>query len=100
MHLKRRILLQKSFHSITRKNHKNPSPWYASCPAGLLFSVKVTYLVKHMFFLLSCVRPDQVFEGKRHGVHPQNGIPGFALHFPKELSYGYLRFEDNGKIPL
>ena len=24
----------------------------------------------------------------------------FFLHFPKELSYGYLRFEGNGKIPL
>ena len=22
------------------------------------------------------------------------------MHFPKELSYGYLRFEGNGKIPL
>ena len=22
------------------------------------------------------------------------------LHFPKELIYGYLRFEGNGKIPL
>jgi hypothetical protein len=30
---------------------------------------------------------------KRHGVQPQNGIPGFSLHFSKELSYGYLRFE-------
>ena len=35
----------------------------------------------------------QVFEGKRHGVQPQNGIPDFSLHFPKELSYDYLRFE-------
>ena len=42
----------------------------------------------------------QVFEGKSHGVHPQNGIPGFSLHFPKELSNGYLWFEGNGKIPL
>ena len=31
----------------------------------------------------------QVFEGKRHGVHPQNGIPGFSFHFSKELSYGW-----------
>ena len=22
------------------------------------------------------------------------------MHFPKELSYGYFRFEGNGKIPL
>ena len=42
----------------------------------------------------------QVFEGKRHCVHPQNGTPGFSLHFPKQLSYGYLRFEGYGKIPL
>ena len=32
-------------------------------------------------------------------VHPKNRITGFSLHFPKELSYGYLRFEVNGKIP-
>ena len=33
------------------------------------------------------------------GVQPQNGIPGFSLHFPKELSYGYLRkvHWENGK---
>ena len=37
------------------------------------------------------------FWGKRHGFQPQNGIPSFSLHFPKELSYGYLRFEGNGK---
>ena len=48
---------------------------------------------------LQCFQ-QQVFEEKRHGVQPQNGIPGFSLHFPKELSYGYLRFEGNGKIPL
>ena len=41
-----------------------------------------------------------VLEKKRLVVQPQNGIPGFSLHFPKELSYGYLRFEGNGKIPL
>ena len=33
------------------------------------------------------------FEKTRHGVQPQNGIPGFSLHSPYELSYGYLRFE-------
>ena len=38
----------------------------------------------------------QVFEGKRLAVHPQNGIPGFSLHFPLEPSYGYLRFDGNG----
>ena len=27
-------------------------------------------------------------------------IPYFFLHFPNELSYGYLRFEGNEKIPL
>jgi hypothetical protein len=40
-----------------------------------------------------------VFEGKRHVIHPLNGIPDFSLHFPKEISYGHLRFEGNGKIP-
>ena len=27
----------------------------------------------------------------------KNGITDFSLHFPKELSYGYLTFEGNGK---
>ena len=27
-------------------------------------------------------------------------IPGFSLHFPLELSYGYPWFEGSGKIPL
>ena len=27
-------------------------------------------------------------------------IPVLFFHFPKELSYGYIRFEGNGKIPL
>jgi hypothetical protein len=27
-------------------------------------------------------------------------IPDFFLHFPNKLSYGYLRFEGDGKIPL
>ena len=35
-------------------------------------------------------------EEKRLGVQPQNGIPGFILHFPLE-PYGYLRFEGNGE---
>ena len=26
--------------------------------------------------------------------------PDFFLHFPNELCYGYLRFEENGKISL
>ena len=30
----------------------------------------------------------------------EDGIPGFSLHFPKEGSNGYLRFEGNEKIPL
>ena len=27
-------------------------------------------------------------------------IPDFFFHFPYELSYGYLRFEGNGKVRL
>ena len=38
-----------------------------------------------------------VLEKKRLGVQPQNGIPDFSSYFPKELSYGYFRFEGNGK---
>ena len=32
--------------------------------------------------------------------NPLFRIPGFFLHFSLELSYSYLRFEGNGKIPL
>ena len=51
-------------------------------------------LLKRTVHLTTC------FEGKRHGVQPQNGIPSFSLHFPLELSYGYLCLKGNGKIPL
>ena len=46
---------------------------------------------------LQCFQ-QQVFEEKRHGVQPQNGIPGFSLHFPKELSYGQVRLENAKKV--
>ena len=53
-----------------------------------------------MFVRSAVIHLTTVFWGKRHGVQPQNGLPGFSLHFPEELGYGYLRFEGNGKIPL
>ena len=34
------------------------------------------------------------------GSNPLFIISDFFLHFPNELSYGYLGFEGNGKIPL
>ncbi len=39
---------------------------------------------------------------RKRGVasNPLFIIPGFFLHFSLEPSYGYLRFEGNGKIPL
>ena len=39
---------------------------------------------------------------RKRGVasNPLLIIPGFSLHFSLEPSYGYLRFEGNGKIPL
>ena len=42
-----------------------------------------------------------VLEKKRLGIQPQNGIPGFILHFPLELSYGYLiGLKEMGKFLL
>ena len=41
-----------------------------------------------------------ILEKKRLGVQPTFHNTTFFLHFPNELSYGYLRFEGNGKIPL
>jgi hypothetical protein len=32
------------------------------------------------------------FEGKRHGVQTQNGIPGFSLHFPKKPKLAIAKF--------
>ena len=52
----------------------------------ILLTINQIIMVRNYYF-------KQVFEGKRHGVQPQNGIP-------KELGYGYLRFEGYGKIPL
>ena len=39
---------------------------------------------------------------RKRGVasNPLLIIPGFFLHFSLEPSYGYFRFEGNGKIPL
>ena len=39
-----------------------------------------------------------MLEKKWLGVQPLFILPGFSLHFPLELSYGYLRFEGNGKM--
>ena len=61
------------------------------------FEAKNLYLL-HIRFGITPLQ--QVFEKKRHGVRRQNGIPGFSMHFLKESSYGSLRFERNGKIPL
>ena len=60
--------------------------------------INYCYLLNRYMFLQ--LRQIIVFEEKRLGFQPQNGIPGFILYFPLEPSYGYLRFEGNGKIPL
>ena len=41
-----------------------------------------------------------ILEKKRLGVQPTFHNTTFFLHFPNELSYGYLRFEGNGEIPM
>ena len=38
-----------------------------------------------------------ILEKKRLGVQPTFHNTTFFLHFPNELSYGYLRFEGNGE---
>ena len=52
----------------------------------------------HTTFSYLLNRPNSVERGL--ASTPLFIIPGFSLHFPLELSYGYLRFEGNGKIPL
>ena len=69
------------------------SPWFEFLNHLVVMGVNPILLFK------SSGPKQQFFERKRHGVQPLNGIPGFSLHFSKELSYGYLRFEGNGKIP-
>ena len=66
-----------------------------------LYSWLILDTVQNLIFSSHIQPQKQVFEGQKHGVQPQNGIPGFSLHFPKELtqlSYGYLRFEENVKF--
>ena len=41
-----------------------------------------------------------ILEKKWLDVQPTFHNTRLFLHFPNELSYGYLRFEGNGKIPL
>ena len=60
----------------------------------LLTRSSLTALGKNFLFNISTWR--------KRGVasNPLFIIPGFFLHFSLEPSYGYLRFEGNGKIPL
>ena len=41
---------------------------------------------------------NRFFDGKRLGVHPQNGIPGFILHFPLDLAMATLGLKEMGKF--
>jgi hypothetical protein len=46
---------------------------------------------------------NQILTRRKRGMAASNPlfiIPGFFLHFPNELFYGYPRFEGNGKISL
>ena len=49
-----------------------------------------------------CTKPFNISTWRKSGLasNPLFIIPGFFLYFSLEFSYGYLRFEGNGKIPL
>ena len=51
---------------------------------------------------ISCNRFNRWSKWSKRGIAstPLFIIPDCFLHFPNELSYGYLRFEGNRKIPL
>ena len=53
-----------------------------------------------MFGLGQKVLSRLAFKGGMASNPKMEHVPGFSLHFPKEISYGYLRFEGNGKILL
>ena len=55
---------------------------------------KIEAFLKSFLFNISTWRKSSL------ASNPLFRIPGFFLHFSLELSYGYLRFEGNGKIPL
>jgi hypothetical protein len=75
-------------------------------PPHLEFLVPIIYKKNNHFskFLLlqSYLKYLNRLPRRRRGMasNPLFIIPDFFLHFPSELSYGYLRFEGNGKIPL
>ena len=63
-----------------------------------IWSVKHLVKKKENLFLIYFNR--RCWRKRGLSSNPLFIIPGFSLHFPWELSYGYLRFEGNGKIPL
>ena len=54
-------------------------------------------LIEFFWSDLTFNRPNSVERGL--ASTPLLIIPGFSLHFPLKLSYGYLRFEENEKNP-
>ena len=86
-----------------RRIERLVNPAYSELPAFLVQDggLNSGFMIAHCTAAaLGKFFKQHVFEGKRHGVQSQNRIQGFSLHFPKEISYGYLRFEGNGKIPF
>ena len=71
------------------------------------FDHQLTYCVKLSIamsfkFVNSLLLSFNISTWRKSGLasNPLFIIPGFFLHFSLELSYGYLWFEGNGKIPL
>ena len=58
--------------------------------------------MKQRYSRISKLGEDNFFDLQRvkSSRFPKSLTTGFSLHFPKELSYGYLRFEETGKITL
>ena len=96
MHRNRVISLLSLQYDMYTKNYSRLRSSLSYQNFNLVWQLSTTQTRHHI------PNQQQVFEGKRHGVHPQMEYRVFLciFGFPVELSYVYLRFEGNGEIPL
>ena len=85
------------FHQVEPVDLYNNLPTY-SCSIFFLLLWSNNILLLDFESWVSLNRRSQRKSGL--ASNPLFILPGFSLHFPLELSYGYLWFKGNGKIPL
>ena len=70
------------------------------CALGANVRFKHNNYVAHTMAKLRVIVDKDSYRNRRNTPTLIFELLGFSLHFSKELSYGYLRFEGNMKIPL